>query len=1369
MTTAAYDEPAALMLIPKNVDNSIRWKPGERLEQLYEARCDELVRAGDASHLAVSAAGVHLTFTELDQRANRLARYLLANGLKSGDRIGMLFDKGYDAYVAMLAILKVNAAYVPLDLGFPADRIAFILADAQVQTVLTLASHRAKLAGLDLTVIAIDEAARQAAQLPSSRLSDAEKGAPVDELAYLIYTSGTTGKPKGVAIDHASICNFVRVAAEVYGYAQNDRVFQGMTLAFDFSVEELWVPLLAGATLIPAPPGGSLVGADLARFLKDNRITALCCVPTLLATLETDLPDLRLLLVSGEACPQNLVDRWHRPERIMLNAYGPTEATVTATLKTLAPGEPVTIGVPLPTYTVVIIDPDDEREIADGQSGEIGIAGVGLARGYLGRDELTRQKFVPDFLDIPNNPSKRIYRTGDLGRITDAGEIEYLGRIDTQVKIRGYRIELTEIESVLMQDEAIAQAVVHTHEAEPGAVELVAYYSRKAGAPPIDEAKLRRRLMTELPGYMVPAYLEELPVIPMTTSNKADRKALPAPKAARGSFSSENYVAPRSEFEARIAETLARILKIERVSANANFFFDLGAHSLLMARFAAELRKLPGIGDVAMTDIYANPTVQDLASALQSSSRIEPPAAFLPTIQPASRASYYLCGTLQAAAYLLGSFLSIALFVEGAQYIHADVNDLWGTYTRTVVFAVAAAAILTAVPIAAKWLLIGRWRAEEFPIWSLRFFNFWLVRTLVRSAPPIAVPGTPVYNWYLRMLGAKIGPGAILNFKAMPVATDLLSVGAGTVIDRDVIASGYRAVFPAIQIAPIEIGANAFVGASTVIDIGTRIGSNSELGHASGLAPGQKIPDGESYGGSPAIATSTKFRPLPQSEISWWRPAAYTFFQLATIFLVLIPLPLLALVYGLPYMPDFSVALSDANSTQSLASTALEILGWSLVLYATLLLAALATIYALPRVLSAFLQEGKTYPLYGLHWGLHQTIVRFSNSKYFNVIFGDSSYIVGYLKLVGYKLLRVVQTGSNFGCTQKHDHPFFCEVGSGTMISDGISFRNLELSSTHFRLRKSRLAAHNYLGNGLSIPPDSRVGENCLIGTKTMMPIDGPLLENTGLLGSPSFLIPRTTQRDDAIVKKYDGASLQTQLRFKNRHNLITIALLLFSRWVLFSVTLLFAVSVDEFHAGQGLIGTYLAAAGTFAFTIVFAAFMERASLGFGRLKPEVASIYDPYFWFHERHWKLAETPMMAMFKGTPFKAWMNRLLGIRAGRQLFDDGCMFIEKTLADIGDNVVLNDNSLLQGHSLEEGVFKSDYIKIADKVTLAPGALIHYGTVIGSGALIDTDCFLMKGEAPEAATRWLGNPARRTTPKSAAPNAAPIIDVRLPAAVP
>src|SRR5262245_9149505 len=336
-------------------DRAVRWREGERLDHLFEQRCSRFEHAP-----AVLTEDGPVSYRQLDCRANQVARYLIEQGVRAGDRVGLLFDKSVETYVAMLAVLKIHAAYVPFDPGFPAARIQSIVADARVNAIVSMRAFEEKLCAIGGQHISLDAARPEIDAKPDMRLSQGEVAPPVDQICYILYTSGTTGKPKGVVIEHPSICNFVQVAAELYGFAPGDRVYQGMTIAFDFSVEEIWVPLMAGATLVPAR-GTSLVGDELAEYLRERQVTGMCCCPTLLATVEQDLPDLRVLLVGGEACPQNLVSRWHRPGRKILNSYGPTEATVTATLAELTPSKPVTIGVPLPTYSIVILKPDTDE------------------------------------------------------------------------------------------------------------------------------------------------------------------------------------------------------------------------------------------------------------------------------------------------------------------------------------------------------------------------------------------------------------------------------------------------------------------------------------------------------------------------------------------------------------------------------------------------------------------------------------------------------------------------------------------------------------------------------------------------------------------------------------------------------------------------------------------------------------------------------------------------------------------------------------------------------------------------------------------------------------------------------------------------
>ncbi|MCK5090702.1 MAG: amino acid adenylation domain-containing protein, partial [Hyphomicrobiaceae bacterium] len=1042
------------MLVCNTADNAIRWKDGERLDHLFERRCDQLEAEGEQDHLAIDTGEVTLTFRDLDDRANQAARYLLDQGIGSGDRVALLFDKSVETYVALLAVMKVNAAYIPLDASFPKERIGFILQDAGAKAIVSALDFRPTLDAFALPLILLDDAKAAIDAKAKRRLTEAEREPPVNELCYIVYTSGTTGNPKGLAIGHPSICNFVKVAAEVYGIEPRDRVYQGMTIAFDFSVEELWVPLISGATLVPGSPGTSLVGDDLEAYLRANKVTVLCCVPTLLATIGQDLPDLRILLASGEACPQHLVERWHRPGRAILNAYGPTEATVTATLAKLYPGKPVTIGSPLPTYTIVILDENKDEALKKGALGEIGIAGIGLADGYLNRSDITEKKFIPDFLNISNNPSKRIYRTGDLGLINDQDEVEFHGRIDTQVKVRGYRIELGEIEAIISQLPQVAQAVVHTYEPQPGTVELVAYYTRHHGASELLLGEAAQTLRARLPGYMIPAYFEELPAIPMTGSNKADRKRLPAPSGPRLAVGSGHFVAARTQTEEALARALMPVMNFDRVSVKDNFFHDLGAHSLLMARFCSAIRREQAMSNVSMKDIYLNPTIEKLAQHLSSRDEEGVVEEKRDPLRIPSDLEYYGCGVLQFVFYLLFGMSTLWVLANGISWTYAAMGNVGELYVRIVVFNVAIFVGLSALPIAAKWLLVGRWRQEVFPVWGLRYLRLWIVKTLIRSAPVAVFSGSPIYNVYLRLLGARVGRNAVIESRVVPVCTDLISIGENSVIRKDAILTGYRAQSNRIYTGPVRIGDNAFVGAASVLDIDTVMEDGTQLGHASSLQSGQRAFKGRRYHGSPAQETSANYCDIEGKNCTPLRRAIFSALELISVVAIYVPLSIMISYYLYASLVGqwngFEINLEAPwDGLLALIGPVLLVSG---ILFFGALLVGLLIVGLIPRLLRHFLAKDKTYVLYGAHYAVYRTIALLSNSPIYNLLFGDSNYIVTYLRWIGYRLNAVVQTGSNFGCNQRHDFPFLCSIGSGTMVSDGLSMINAVISGTSFKV-----------------------------------------------------------------------------------------------------------------------------------------------------------------------------------------------------------------------------------------------------------------------------------------------------------------------------
>ncbi len=1301
-------------------------RPGERLDKFFE----QLAVAYDLSPAVISEGRVW-TYRELNKRANQFARVLVDRGVRPGDRVGLLLDRSAETYVTLLAVMKAGAAFVPLATAFPEERMKLIIEDASVGMLVSIAAYSSRVEQLPVPHVLIDSVAAEITAMSDKPLPSTAATAPSDDVCYILYTSGTTGRPKGVVITHQSICNFVRVAAASYGYRPEDRVYQGMTIAFDFSAEEIWVPFVAGATVVPAPGPLTLVGEELADFLRTNDVTCMACSPTLLSSIESDVPTLRALLVGGEACSHNLVVRWSKPGRQILNTYGPTEATVTATMGMLTPDRPVTIGAPLPTYSIVVLDPTTPALTEPGELGEICIAGIGLAVGYLNRPDLTEQKFIPDFIGLPNNPSKRIYRTGDLGRINDGREIEYHGRIDTQVKIRGYRIELGEIEAVLLDQPEIAQAAVTTWEIEPGRVELVAYYAPKTGLPTISRADLARELKRRLPDYMVPSYLEELSAIPMTVANKTDTRQLPKPTSVR--LSAERTIVPPSNDDERfLGVALAEVLKFDEVSMEDNFFDDLGANSLLMARFCARVRTRKEWATASMRDIYLYPTVARLAQHLRIPEEMTTATNERVLTHRASNIAYWTCGMAQLLFYGLYSYLGLWAFNRGLNWTYDKLDEPLQLYLRCVLLSGGVFFGMSGVAIIAKWALVGRWKPEAFPIWGLRYYRFWVVQTLIRTAPVVLFRGSPLYSIYLRLLGAKLGRNTVIECRTVPVCTDLISIGDNTILRKESMILGYRAQSGYIHTGPLTIGHDAFIGVGSTLDINTKMGDRAQLGHASSLQRGQSIPDGAHWHGSPAVPTTAEYCKVRNVNSSNVRRVLYEAAQLVGLFAFVTPIPLLFHSYWQNVSDDYQETIG------------IVAIGTTVTLFGYIAIALFSAL-VVPRLFSLVLKSGRAYTLYGFRYWL-QTVVEFSsNSRVLNLLFGDSSAIVHYIRAIGWNLNKVVQTGSNFGSNQQHENPLLCEIGSQTMVSDGLFMINMHKSASAFRLEHTKIGERNYLGNNIYYPSDGRTGENCLLGTKVMIPIDGPIRENVGLLGSPSFEIPRMVNRDKELIAGISEDERRSRLIFKNRYNAVTALLFLAAQWVMLFATLVIWDRALNYYTEWAEVALFVAVLLTSAITIPFYVLLERASLGFGKLKPQMTTIYDAPFWHHERHWKLSDSPITRLFGGTPFRPMILRLLGVKVGKRVYDGGSNLTERSLVEIGDDTTLNEGCVIQAHSLEEGAFKSDFIRIGKGCTLGPAAFVHYGVVMGDGSMVDVDSFVMKGEVLEPNSIWRGNPAK------------------------
>ncbi|MER7187793.1 Pls/PosA family non-ribosomal peptide synthetase [Streptomyces hyaluromycini] len=805
-----------------------------------------------------------------------------------------------------------------------------------------------------------------------------------------------------------------------------------------------------------------------------------------------------------------------------------------------------------------------------------------------------------------------------------------------------------------------------------------------------------------------------------------------------------------AETERRLAQALADLLDAESVPVDGHFFADLGANSLVMAQFCARIRKTADLPSPSMRDVYRHPTIQSLAAALGETAPA--PADPAPTPQPPAptpapeprvhRRNHLLCGTLQLLVFLGYSLVSGFVTAAGYEWI-ASGKGLADVYLRSLLFGSAAFVALCAFPVVAKWVLVGRWRPREFPVWSLTYLRFWLVKVLLHANPMVFLTGTPLYVLYLRALGARIGKGVTILSHSVPVCTDLLTIGAGTVVRKDSFLLGYRAYAGHIQTGRITLGADAFVGEKTVLDIDTSLGHGAQLGHSSALHRGQAVPDGEHWHGSPAEPTRTDYLRIAPANCGTLRRAWFGLGTLLQLIFLYVPLVVGGVYMLFTQVPAIGKRLDPTTAALGWAQLLPDALLLSLVLFLGFLVLGLAALCTLPRLVGLVVRPDKVYPLYGFHYALQRTTARMTNIKFFAWLFGDSSYIVGYLRGIGYDLSKVEQTGSNFGTEVQHETPLLVSVGSGTMVADGLSVLNADFSSTSFRLSRATIGAHNFLGNNIAYPAGARTGENCLLATKVMVPLDGEIREGVGLLGSPCFEIPRSVDRDASFDHLRTGETFRHRLAAKNRYNFRSMMLMLFVRWLhTFALTLFGLASVDLYGVlGQVVIAGYLAF--TLAFSTAYFILVERCLASFRALRPRLCSIYDPYFWWHERLWKVPDH-FLNIFNGTPFKSLVWRLLGVRIGRRVFDDGCYLTERTLGTIGDDCTLNAGSKIQCHSQEDGTFKSDVTRLGAGCTLGIAAHVHYGVTMGDGSVLAPDSFLMKGEEVPPNAQWGGNPA-------------------------
>ena len=449
------------------------------------------------------------------------------------------------------------------------------------------------------------------------------------------------------------------------------------------------------------------------------------------------------------------------------------------------------------------------------------------------------------------------------------------------------------------------------------------------------------------------------------------------------------------------AELLAQVLHLDHVSVDSHFFDDLGADSLVMAHFCARVRKRGNLPSLSMKDVYRHPTIRSLAAAVtEAAPRTAKPAvsAAVEPPTPTSTREYILCGALQALFFLAYCYVAVLTFVEGYEWISAGSSAV-AIYLRLVLGGSTAFLVVCAVPVAAKWALIGRWTTRQYRLWSLAYVRFWIVKTLIRSSPAARLFfATPLYNLYLRALGAKIGPGAVIFSRRVPVCTDLLTIGAGAVIRKEAIFNCYRAEAGRIEIGAVTLGRDTFVGERSVLDINTSMGDGAQLGHASALHGGQSVPPGERWHGCPAQRTDVNFIRVAPARCGRLRRAAYSASALLVVLLLYVPLVEGGASLAIDAASSLTEALYPSAAAGSVTAILTEAAILSLMLFVGLTLIGLLLSVAVSRVLNPFLKPDAVYPLYGIHDAVHRAIARIGRLRFYTRLFGDSSYIVNFLQ-----------------------------------------------------------------------------------------------------------------------------------------------------------------------------------------------------------------------------------------------------------------------------------------------------------------------------------------------------------------------------------
>jgi non-ribosomal peptide synthetase-like protein len=1275
-----------------------------------------------------------LRYGELEALSDRLARHLLPLVAQEAIVPLLLPRTSPLLHVAQLAVVKAGGAFTCLDASFPRERIQEIVADAEAALVLTDAAGLARLAPLASGDIRLLDAADLLGrtQEPAALPDDIRP----DRLAYVIYTSGTTGRPKGVMIEHRAIANLVASDIEEFGLTPEDRVVQGSSAAYDSFLEETWLAFAAGATLVVMDDETARLGPDLVAWLRMERASVFCPPPTLLRSTGCTrpaeaLPDLRLLYVGGEALPADVAEAWGEGRRLV-NGYGPTECAVTCLRADVAPGEAVTIGRPIAGMEAWVLD-EHLAPVPDGGRGELCMAGVGLARGYRNRPQVEAQKFVlhPEL--------GRLYRTGDLVHRDGAGCFHYHGRIDAQVKIRGHRVELAEIEARLAALPGVRAAAARL-QGGGGAAELIAWVvPADAGVPPDPEA-LRTGLAATLPRHMVPRRIGILHALPTTVGGKLDRAALPdiAPSVAE---TPRTVALPATPLERRIAAAVAEILKREgSVSADADFFEDLGGDSLSAAMLVTLLRGSPETDWITVSDVYEARSVRRLAEI--GATRAAPDTAAA-ALHREGRARPLLTALVQYAwlsaelvlvswlAWLAAFRLLPPLFENIgllAFLLLAPLIGLAGT-ALYVPFSIAFAVLV-------KRLAVGRYRPIRAPVRSGFYVRHWMAVQAARLIPWGLLQGTSLQAAALRALGARIGRRVHIH-RGVDLGRggwDLLDIGDEASLGQDVHVGLVELDRGDIVVGPVAIGPGAALRVRASVQGGCTVGARSELAPLSVLNPGEAIPPGERWDGVPAMAAGAASPPppVPAGTIEpWLYDLMAMLARAAATVLTLLPAELMALaacrgagvgveeVWHWFYHPIFDGPLVAIV-------VGLTILGMPVTL-----VAAALVMRAMGPV------GGGTIG----RWSLAYIRVSLKTG----MLFAAGEWLSGTLFWPPWLRLAGMRIGAKCEISTIIDVvPELVEIGGETFFADGIYLGGATVTGGAAALAPLKLGRNTFLGNHAVVPAGETLPDDILIGIATVA--DGrEVAAGQSRFGHPSFDLPRReiVEADHRLTHdptpiRYASRLFWELLRFA----IPLVPLMLGLLWVAM-------LGAGEGRAPQWAFFLLVIPAATLAPLAALCLLVLAVKwLLLGRVRPGQHPLWSCWCsrWdFVYVVWAKYGARILQQLEGTGLLVGYLRLMGVRIGRGavLGPEFAQVVDPDMIEIGHGATVS--AMFQAHTFEDRVLKVDKVRIGAGATITFGTVPLYGAVIGEGAHVGAHSVIMKHEHLRPGLRYQGVPTR------------------------